>query len=72
VADRKARGAASGDLDQLIADTIYDALRSKNCGGSGALVQGRPAPNETTTIDGSFYLRAVARRIRRKLATEWG
>jgi hypothetical protein len=58
---------AAPDLDQVIADAIYDALRSRNCGGETALVSGRPGPKEPTAIDGSFYLRAVARRVRKRL-----
>lgn len=52
--------------EELVADAIYEGLRRN----TNALVSGHPAPNESTSIDGEFDLRRVARHVLKKIADE--
>lgn len=66
------------EITRIIASAIYDGMRSRKSDAamnpcprqSSAYVAGEPAPHAKTSIDGTFYLMAVARAVTRRLSSE--
>ena len=57
--------ATSRTLENLVAKAIFDGLKRRN----SRYVSGEPAPHVKTTIDGDFYLMAVARHVLKAIQT---
>ena len=53
---------AGRELELVVARAIYRGLKRRH-GRREPYVSGEPAPHESTTIDGEFYLMAVARTV---------
>jgi hypothetical protein len=71
-------GAPDIKLQRIVAEAIYDALRSRKADAamnpsaskSSAYVSGEPGPRQATAIDGKFYLMSVAREVLKRLSSE--
>jgi hypothetical protein len=51
------------DMEKLVAVAIFEGLKRRNSG----YVSGEPERGAKTTIDGKFYLMAVARHVLKTL-----
>jgi hypothetical protein len=55
------------DLQQIIADAIYEGLSRQEARDAANFVGMLPHPRQKTSIEGDFYLMTVARRVVRRL-----
>ena len=55
------------ELEKLIAEGIHNGLVDRKSGEKGNYILGEPSPHTLSTVDGRFYLMAVARHVIRAL-----